>query len=258
MGKHTERGTRGIFIGFPPQSQRGIFIGFPPNQKGYLIFHPGSRQILVSVDVLFDESFHAAIATTWQQYQDSFSLKPVASFVPDIDTTVEQTVTSESISTLVEEGTVMDTDPAPDPAIASSPPIDTINSTLAGSTDQAPLQEGNPDSSADTVCEDCEEDQSTSSTDSQLVTLESPPPEEPQSSPQIVDADPGQPELEGSLLSYKTSILPMFAYLRLIPLWILLPQMLSVGNQLLDQSETLSKCLMVQLKMLGSNQSEQS
>jgi hypothetical protein len=44
-GKQTERGTR------------GVFIGFPPNQKGYLIFCPGSRQILVSDDVIFDESF---------------------------------------------------------------------------------------------------------------------------------------------------------------------------------------------------------
>lgn len=53
IGKQTERGTR------------GIFIGFPSNQKGYLIFCLGSRQILVSDDVIFDESFQAAIATTW-------------------------------------------------------------------------------------------------------------------------------------------------------------------------------------------------
>jgi len=121
-GKQTERGTQGIFIGFPPnqkgyliycpgyagllrhpklaktgkQTERGtqgIFIGFPPNQKGYLIYCPGSRQILVSDDVLFDESLQAAIATTWQQYQDSLSLKPVSSFIPDIDTTLDHTGT---------------------------------------------------------------------------------------------------------------------------------------------------------------------
>jgi len=80
-GKQTERGTQ------------GIFIGFPPNQKGYLIYCPGSRQILVSDDVLFDESLQAAIATTWQQYQDSLSLKPVSSFIPDIDTTLDHTGT---------------------------------------------------------------------------------------------------------------------------------------------------------------------
>jgi hypothetical protein len=89
-GKQTERGTR------------GIFIGFPSNQIGYLILCPGSRQILVSDDVIFDESLQAAIATIWQQYQHNLSLKPVASFIPDVDTTLEQTGTLENISTLVE------------------------------------------------------------------------------------------------------------------------------------------------------------
>ncbi len=169
-GKQTERGTR------------GIFIGFPPNQKGYLIFCPGSRKILVSDDGIFDESFQTAIATTWQQFQGSLSLKPVASFIPDIDTTLEQT------GTLVGEGT-----PVPDPETTTSTPvdthnsIDTHNSTLEGTPDHASLQEWNSDNSADT---DCEEDHSTSSTDSQLVPLESSPPEEPQPSPQIVDAGP--------------------------------------------------------------------
>jgi hypothetical protein len=100
---------------------------------------------------------------------------------------VEQTGTLENISTLVEEGTVTDPDPAPDPEFSTSTPIGKTNSTLEGPTDHAQLQKGNPDNSADT---DCEEDQSTSSSDSQLVPLESPPPEEPQPTPQIVDAGP--------------------------------------------------------------------
>jgi hypothetical protein len=111
-GKQTERGTR------------GIFIGFPPNQKGYLIFCPGSRQILVSDDVIFDESFQAAIATTWQQYQDSLSLKPVASHIPDIDTHLEHTGTLEDVATTVEEGTPVSSDT---PASHNSSPLLTLH-----------------------------------------------------------------------------------------------------------------------------------
>lgn len=51
--KQTECGTR------------GIFVGFHMNQKGYLIFSPGSRQILLSDDVIFDDGFSSAITTTW-------------------------------------------------------------------------------------------------------------------------------------------------------------------------------------------------
>jgi hypothetical protein len=93
-GKQTERGVR------------GIFIGFDHHQKGYLIFAPGSRHILLSGDVTFNESFHSAIATTWQQQRDSLALQPLTSYVPDITTDVERTgdITDLSPSTTVEEG----------------------------------------------------------------------------------------------------------------------------------------------------------
>ncbi len=53
------------------QTERGIcriFIDFATNQKGYMIFAPASQKIMISDDVIFDESFTAAIATTWQQH----------------------------------------------------------------------------------------------------------------------------------------------------------------------------------------------
>jgi hypothetical protein len=40
---------------------RGIFIGFNWNQKGYIFYAPESCQIYISGDVLFDESFGAAM-----------------------------------------------------------------------------------------------------------------------------------------------------------------------------------------------------
>ncbi len=87
-GKQTEHGTR------------GIFIGFHANQKSYAIYSPGSRQIIISDDVIFDENFTSAIATTWQQHKDSLALKPVNSYVPDITTTLEHMETLQIYSRL--------------------------------------------------------------------------------------------------------------------------------------------------------------
>ncbi len=92
-GKQTERGTR------------GIFLGLHMNQKGYLVYSPGSRQVIISDDVTFDESFSSAIATTWQQHKDSLALQPLHSYIPDVTTTIERTGTIEDIQpTTVEQG----------------------------------------------------------------------------------------------------------------------------------------------------------
>jgi hypothetical protein len=72
--KQTERGMRGIFIGFSPQ------------QKGFLIYTPGSRHIVISGDVIFDESFSTVTAATWQQHHDSLALHPLRELVTDPDT----------------------------------------------------------------------------------------------------------------------------------------------------------------------------
>jgi hypothetical protein len=70
---------------------RGIFIGFPPNQKGHLIFLPGSRTIAVWGDVMFDETFYSAIATTWRRFADGIALQPERSALPRPNTTLENT-----------------------------------------------------------------------------------------------------------------------------------------------------------------------
>jgi len=78
-GKQTQRGIR------------GIFIGFVDNQKGYLVYSPASRQIYVSGDVTFDETFSSTIATTWRPHRDHLALRPVTSHLPTISTTLEHT-----------------------------------------------------------------------------------------------------------------------------------------------------------------------
>jgi hypothetical protein len=91
-GKQTECGVR------------VIFIGFGGNQKGYLVYAPGSRSIIVSGDVAFDESFHSTIAMTWQQHKDSLSLQPVQSVIPDVTTTMEYTGFFDNADRSVKEG----------------------------------------------------------------------------------------------------------------------------------------------------------
>jgi len=84
-GKQTERGIR------------GIFVGFHPHQKGYLIFTPGSHQLVISDDVAFDEHFYSAIALTWQQHKDSLALQPASSDIPTVDTPVERTGSADDL-----------------------------------------------------------------------------------------------------------------------------------------------------------------
>jgi hypothetical protein len=91
-GKQTERGIR------------GIFIGLDMYQKGYVIYCPGSRSIVISDDVIFDEQFSLAIALTWQKFCDGLALHPLASFIPDPTTTLEQTGTISTVHTPAEEG----------------------------------------------------------------------------------------------------------------------------------------------------------
>ena len=39
---------------------RGIFVGIPQHQKGYLVYVPSTRKVILSYDVVFDESFSSA------------------------------------------------------------------------------------------------------------------------------------------------------------------------------------------------------
>jgi hypothetical protein len=96
QGKQTERGMR------------DIFIGFSSNQKGFLFYLPGSRNIIVSGDAIFDKTFHSAIATTWQQHRDTLALQPLHSYIPDATTTLEHTGTIENNAVDVEEGEITD------------------------------------------------------------------------------------------------------------------------------------------------------
>ncbi len=134
LTKQTERGIR------------GIFIGFATNQKGFLVYLPSTRRIAISADVLFYESFQTAIVTNWRQYQDSLALQPALSFIPNVNTTLESTGSIEDRLQPVEEGEFEegnDEDDEPPPLI-SSEDDDSVSDDDAESDDEADFDdEGN-------------------------------------------------------------------------------------------------------------------
>jgi hypothetical protein len=91
---------------------RGMVIGFDSVKKGFLFYMPRSRNIIVSADATFDETFHSAIATTWQQHKDTLALKPLQSFIPDVTTDLERTGTLGDNTLDDEEGEVQSEAPS--------------------------------------------------------------------------------------------------------------------------------------------------
>ncbi len=61
---------------------RGIHLGFSPTQKGLLLYAPFTRQIVISGDVICDETFASTVAETWRPFHNALALQPTASFIP--------------------------------------------------------------------------------------------------------------------------------------------------------------------------------
>jgi hypothetical protein len=172
-GKQTERGLR------------GIFIGLNMHQKGYVIFCPGSWSIVISDNVIFDENFNAAIDQTRQRYQDGIALRPIASFIPDITTTLEQTGTIADTPASVEEGNdLIDlTTPsdAPHTTPNDSPEDDTPNLVPQDDDDFSKSEDD-----AESVASDDSDDEASFS-DEDLAPFIQPAPIEPESdTPQVL------------------------------------------------------------------------
>jgi len=70
---------------------RGIFVGFARNQKGYLFYSPASRQLYISGEITFDKAFTSTIATTWRLHRNNLALCPVNSNIPVVTMTLEHT-----------------------------------------------------------------------------------------------------------------------------------------------------------------------
>ena len=55
---------------------RCIHIGFADHQAGYKLYVPSTRQIITSLDVVFDESFAKAVALNHRAFHNALSLRP--------------------------------------------------------------------------------------------------------------------------------------------------------------------------------------
>jgi len=84
---------------------RGIHLGFSPTQKGWLLYVPSTRQIVISGDVICDENFASTVAETWRPFHDALALRPETSFIPDPHTFVEHT--GDMLSQVEEGNTVV-------------------------------------------------------------------------------------------------------------------------------------------------------
>ncbi|MGH7955157.1 MAG: hypothetical protein ACREOZ_04270, partial [Gloeomargaritales cyanobacterium] len=75
----------------PQRGIRGVFIGFASDQAGSLIFIPSTRQIIISADIAYDETFSSALTYTDKPFRDAITLRPSVSYISRPTTTHECT-----------------------------------------------------------------------------------------------------------------------------------------------------------------------
>ena len=70
---------------------RGIFVGIPDHKKGYLVYEPSTRKIILSYDVVFDKIFSSALAYTSRPYLEVMPMRPAVTYTPYVTSLKEQT-----------------------------------------------------------------------------------------------------------------------------------------------------------------------
>ena len=55
---------------------RGTFVGIPQHQKGYLVYVPSTRKVILSYDVRFDKSFSSSLSYTSRPYAEAMEMRP--------------------------------------------------------------------------------------------------------------------------------------------------------------------------------------
>ena len=69
----------------------GIFVGIPQHQKGYLVYVPSTRKVILSYDVVFDESFSSALSYTSRPYAEAMAMRTTVKYTPYATSSKEQT-----------------------------------------------------------------------------------------------------------------------------------------------------------------------
>ena len=62
---------------FAQKGIRGMYIGFDDFTPGYLVFIPKTRQIVCSIDIVFDETFITSLAYKYTAYREALLTRPV-------------------------------------------------------------------------------------------------------------------------------------------------------------------------------------
>ena len=60
----------------------GIFVGIKQHKKWYLVYVSGTRKIIYSYYVIFDESFSSTLAYALQPYVEAMDMRPAVSYTP--------------------------------------------------------------------------------------------------------------------------------------------------------------------------------
>ena len=70
---------------------RGTFMGIPQHQKVYLVYVPSTRKVILSYDVVFDESFSSAFSYTSRPYAEAMAMRPTVTYTLYATSSKEQT-----------------------------------------------------------------------------------------------------------------------------------------------------------------------
>ena len=61
---------------------RGISVGIPDHQKGYLVYVPRTRKVILSYNVMFDERFSSALSYMSRPYSEAMAMRPAVTYTP--------------------------------------------------------------------------------------------------------------------------------------------------------------------------------
>ena len=68
----------------------GIFVGIPQHQKGYLVYVPSTRKVILLYYFMFDESFSSALSYTSRPYAEAMAMCPTVTYTPYAASSKEQ------------------------------------------------------------------------------------------------------------------------------------------------------------------------
>ena len=69
----------------------GIFVGIPQHQKGYLVYVPSTRKVILLYNVVFDEKISSALSYTSRPYSEAMVVRPAVTYTLYATSSKEQT-----------------------------------------------------------------------------------------------------------------------------------------------------------------------